>query len=612
MWSMCALLLPFGLVLVVAERNAREQRLFGWFDGNYGDRYNPEKFDSRTYDYIVVGAGAAGLVVANRLTSNEDITVLLLEAGGEPTLSSDIPLLAAALQFTRLNWGYFMEKQENLCQGLVDERMPWPRGRGLGGSSLINFMLMIRGNKHDYVRWNASGNPGWSYEEVLPFFIKSESATIENADDGYHGTDGPVDVVNLPHNLEVVNVFVKACEESGYQYVDYNGENQMGVSRMQSSLTNGRRCSAEKAYFRPARYRSNLYTCLNARVSKVLIRDEVAYGVEYISNNVKYVAYASGEVILSAGTYHSPQILMLSGIGPQDHLTEHDIPLIKNLPVGEKLYDHLAFIGLSFTVNEPIVELFSNILSLKSFWDFTVYGAGPLTVAGIVHALAFMKTSAANYTENYPDMELLFIGGGLQTDYGLIHKRMFGISQKVYDAFWGRIESKYSFSVYPMLLHPKSYGKLKLKSNDPREGPLLYGNFLTDPDQQDLRAIIAAVREVQRISKSPAFRAYDTRQVTYPILGCEDFVYDSDHYWECAIRSISVTLHHQVSTCKMGPETDPESVVDSQFRVHGIENLRVIDTSIIPVTPSGHTNAIAFMIGEKGAHLLLQAYNSFQ
>ncbi|KAF5272045.1 hypothetical protein FQR65_LT05026 [Abscondita terminalis] len=560
------------------------------------------------YDYIIVGSGSAGSAVTSELVKNPNIKVLLLESGGEPWLISEVPLFASVLQFTPLNWGYVTEKQANFCLGLTDELMNWPKGRALGGSSVINYMIHIRGSAFDYDRWAAQNLPGWSYNEMLPIFKALEDAQISGSDAGYRGSRGPLPARDIPYRTGAIDAFVQAAKEVGHSYIDYNGQSQIGVSYVQGTIKNGRRWSAEKAFIRPIRRKNNLKISLNSHVSKVLIDTDTkaAYGVEYVKNGITYKAYARKEVILSAGAFHSPQILMLSGIGPQNHLTELGIPVIKNLPVGEKLYDHLCFLGLIFTVNQPIVAMFLQALTTIGSW--LLFGIGPLTSIGGVEGLVLFKTSVATYPENYPDMELLVLGGHLHTDYELSYKKMFRISDKVYDALWKPLYGKWAFGVLPMLLHPKSFGNLKLRSKDPMDPPKLYGNYLTDPDGHDLRAFLDAIIETKRIFNAPALQRYGATLHNVPVPGCQHLVFDTEPYWECALRHISATLHHQSSTCKMGNNTDPEAVVNEKLQVYGIKDLRVADTSIIPITLSSHTNIPAYAVGKKAAQLILADY----
>ncbi|KAF5286195.1 hypothetical protein FQA39_LY16365 [Lamprigera yunnana] len=577
----------------------RNGRLFDF------DRYpgfeNPPK---NSYDFIVVGSGSAGAALANRLTEIKKWNVLLLETGTVPTIITEVPALSAMWVFTNYNWGYLMEKQANFCLGLTDELMNWPRGKVLGGTSVINYNIHVRGNRHDYDRWEAMGNSGWSYRDLLQYFLKSEDSSVEYHDSSYHQTGGYLSVQDVSFRTKSAHAFVRAAQEVGYEYVDYNGKSQMGVSYVQATTRRGKRCSAEKAYLRVNR--PNLTILTNSRVTKVLIdpTTKAAYGVEYIRNKRYHTARASKEVVLSAGALNSPQLLILSGIGPEGDLKELNIPVLQNLPVGQKLYDHITFLGLIFKVNESIVLQESLIYKSSSLVQFLLEGSGPLTALGGVEAVAYLKTNESTYSENYPNIELLFIGGGLQTDRGRIFRKMFRVNDKVYNGLWKKFEDSFAFSILPVLFHPKSYGYLKLKSKNPFKWPKFYGNYLTDQNGEDLRAFLSAIREAQKIAQAPAFKRYGVEQVSTPIPGCEQHLFDTDNYWECAIRHVTVTLHHQVATCKMGPSNDPEAVVDPKLRVYGIRNLRVADTSIIPTPVSAHTNVPAYMVGEKAADLI--------
>ncbi|XP_044261103.1 glucose dehydrogenase [FAD, quinone]-like [Tribolium madens] len=561
------------------------------------------------YDFIVVGSGSSGSVIANRLTET-NWTVLLLEVGEEATALTDIPVIAPLFQFTDLNWNYLMEKQENMCLGLKDQRMAWPRGRGLGGSTLINYMIHVRGNRRDYNRWAKMGNPGWSYRDIFQYFLKSEDFLVKKQDPGYHTTGGYLGVQDVPYRTPSAHAFVQAAQEAGHKFVDYNGKRQMGVSYVHATTRNGKRSSAEEAFLRPIKHRQNLKISTKSRVTKVLIDPQTrqAHGVEYIKNRKYHKAIASKEVILSAGAFNSPQILMLSGIGPQKHLQELGIPVLEDLPVGQKMYDHITFLGLVFQVNESIVSDQKLLETPESFLKLVLNGSGPLTTLGGVEALLYFKTNVSKDPAPYPDMELIFISGSMNTDLGKFYRKTFRITDEVYNTVWKPLEHKYTFSVLPMLVHPKSYGHLELKSSNPFHWPRFYGNYFTDPDNTDIKTFIAAIREVQRLSKMPTWQKYGIRQVTTKIPGCQNWVFDSDDYWECALRHVTTTLHHQVATCKMGPRNDPEAVVDPELKVYGVRGLRVADTSVIPIPLTAHTNVPAFMIGEKASDLIKETW----
>lgn len=562
-----------------------------------------------TFDFVIVGAGSAGSVLANRLSEVRRWRILLLEAGDEATPYTDIPALAPLFQFTDLNWNYLMEKQDNVALGLEDQKMAWPRGKGIGGSSLINYMIHVRGNKIDYNRWAKQGNPGWSYKDIFKYFVKSEDATLEKSDAGYHAKGGYLGVMDIPYRSESAHAFVRAAQEAGHKYVDYNGKDQMGVSYVQGTLREGKRCSAEKAFLRPIRDRTNLVVSPRSRVVKLLIdpNTKEANGVQYFKDGKLHVARASKEVVLSAGAFSSPQLLMLSGIGPRQHLQDHGIPVLEDLQVGRKMYDHITFIGLSFTVNESIVALQKDVEKASSLLEI-VEGRGPLTNLGGVEALTYIKTKESKDPKNYPDIELIFIGGAMSTDFGEIYRKTFRITDEIYDAIWKPLEKRAVWQVLPMLMHPKSFGFLELNSTDPFDAPKFHGKYFTDPENHDIKTFIAAIREVQRIASMPSMRRYDAQIVSTPVPGCQSFTFDSDAYWECALRHISPTLHHQVTTCKMGPRRDPEAVVDHRLRVHGMKRLRVADTSVIPFPITAHTNVPAMMIGDKLADMLKEEW----
>ncbi|XP_017779939.1 PREDICTED: glucose dehydrogenase [FAD, quinone]-like [Nicrophorus vespilloides] len=573
---------------------------------NYGAQAGPQPYSNaiEEFDFIVVGSGSAGATLATRLSENPKWRVLLLEVGKEPSAITDIPALAASFQLTDYNWGYLMEKQDNIGLGMVDQRMAWPRGRVLGGTSVINYMIHVRGNRGDYKRWKALGNPGWGYEDVLPYFKKLEDYSVAYADAGYRNRGGPIGVQDVSYRSDSVHIFINAAQEAGLKYIDYNGRGSLGVSYVQASTRRGRRCSVENTYLRNARGRPNLVISTLSRVTNLILDGTTVVGVQYIKNRQYHTAKAKKEVILSAGTFNSPQILMLSGIGPKTHLEELGIPVVRDLPVGETLYDHLTFLGLLFKSNDTITINYSDLENPRSFISLVSNGTGPLTSLGGVEALAYIQTNVSREKDKYPDVELIFLGGGFHMDKGALYAKTFRITPKIYDALWKPLEDEQVWTILPMLLHPKSKGNLKLKSKNPYHWPKLFGNSFNDPENLDMKTFIASIREVQRIARTPTFQKFGTEQVKTPIPGCEHLVFDTDEYWSCALMHITGSLHHQVGTCKMGPANDKTAVVDSNLKVYGINRLRVADCSVIPVTLSAHTNIPAIMVGEKAADLI--------
>ncbi|VEN36599.1 unnamed protein product [Callosobruchus maculatus] len=568
--------------------------------------------EENEFDFIIVGSGPSGAALANRLSEEKDWKILLLEAGDEASPITEVPFLCGALEFSKYNWGYKAEKMDGFCKGCIDGRMEWPHGKALGGSTIINYMIYVRGNRLDYDRWESMGNPGWSYKDIFPYFLKSEDAHITQTvkDAGYHEKGGYLGVSDVPFRSGAVDAFVQAAQEAGYPFVDYNGKSQIGVSYVQTNTKDGRRVSSESAFLRPIRHRKNLVIRTGSHATKVLIepRSKKAYGVEYVRNGKKYKALARKEVIISAGGLNSPQLLMLSGIGPKRHLQKVGIPVIKDLPVGEKMYDHATFVGLTFTVNQSIVHKIQDyVTSPESYAAFLKRGAGPFTQIGGVEALTYIKTNASDDPDpTFPDVELIFIGGALSTDAGVVYRRLFNIPRRTYDVLWKPLEGKPAFQVYPMLFHPKSTGYIKLRSRNPLEPPKFYPNYFSDLENHDIKTMIAAIREVQRIVKSPGLQKFGAQIVDTPIPGCEQHAFNSDEYWECGLRSLIGSLYHQVATCKMGPAEDKEAVVDARLRVHGTKGLRVADTSVIPLPVTAHTAEPAYVVGEKGADLIKQ------
>ncbi|XP_055608083.1 glucose dehydrogenase [FAD, quinone]-like [Uranotaenia lowii] len=573
------------------------------FDG-IGEEFNKPKRLLKAYDFIIVGGGNAGAVLANRLSEIPQWKILLIEAGGRDNFFSDVPLFAAYLQSTALNWNFKAEKQNGTCWGIEEERCPMPKGKGLGGSTILNYMIYNRGNKADFDDWAAAGNEGWSYQDVLPYFKKSEGATFADTNNPpKHGKGGPVNVEYVPHRSPLVHVFLEANRQLGRPTIDYNGETQLGAGYLQATTKRGKRVTSASAYLNSLWNRSNLHILTNARATKIFIdpAEKKATGVEFVWQKRKRSAVATKEVILSAGSFQSPQLLMLSGIGPEDHLNELGIPVIKNLPVGETLYDHLCLIAVSFVTNTSMESFDTDRLGLPELIQYKL-GSGTLTVPGALEALAFVKTNISNEVRDIPDIEMLFLGATPASDHGTGSVKGFSWRQEIYDQVYKPYEGKDSFTVGVMLFHPKSKGYLKLKDNNPFHWPLIFTNFLKEPE--DLHTMIEGIKEAVRILETPAMRAIDAKLFDVPIPNCAQHSVGTDAYWECLIRSLATTLHHQVSTCRMGPESDPKAVVSDKLRVHGIDRLRVVDASVFPYITTGHTQAVVYMIAEKAADII--------
>lgn len=395
----------------------------------------------------------------------------------------------------------------------------------------------------------------------------------------------------------------------GIPTIDYNSPEQLGFGYVQVNMRNGRRLSSSKAFLHPNKRRPNLHILPSATVTKLLIdkNTRTAYGVEYVRNRLSSKVRARREVILSAGPIASPQLLMLSGVGPKEHLRSHGIPVIQNLPVGRTLYDHVTYPALIFTLNSTNVSLNENRDgNVQNFLEWSQFGDNVVASPGGVEGIGYIKTPLSNQQDRIPDIELISLGGSLMSDGGATGskavRRGMMISPELFDKVFGAIDNTETWSIFPMLVHPKSVGYLELKDKNPFSHPRIYGNYFTH--RNDVATMIASIRFVQALAATPPFQRFGARLHKANYSMCRGLTYDSDEYWECALRTLTITLHHQIATCRMGPVGDPLAVVDPELRVNGINNLRVVDSSILPRTVSVHTHGPAVMIGEKAADMI--------
>jgi len=527
-----------------------------------------------TYDYVIVGAGTAGSTIAARLSEIPDIKVLLIEAGAYENYIMDIPIIVHFLQLSdEINWKYRTKPSDKYCLGMRDNSCNWPRGKIVGGSSVLNYMIATRGHPEDYDRWAEMGNEGWAYKDVLKYFQRMETIDIPKlrSDNTYHGTKGPLYITHTPYSTPLAKGFLEAGEELGYPTrIDYNGKDMIGFSRIQATLINGTRISSNMAYLLPVRNRKNLHLTIESTVKKVLINhvSNQAVGVEFTKYGQNIFVFARKEVILCAGAIGSPQLLMLSGIGPLKDLTKLGIKVIRDAPVGENLMDHVAYGGLSWTVNAPIsVQMLELINPTRPYMkDFLIRRSGPLTLPGGCEALGFINTKNPEIRSGLPDIELLFIGGALPAD--IIIPKIFGVNRRVSE-IWQKYKGAFGWTVLPMLLKPKSRGRIRLLANDINVKPEIIPNYFDDPD--DIDTMMAGIKVGLSVGRTRAMQAFNSRMIDDVIPGCENHTYNSYAYLECAIRTMSYTIYHYSGTCKMGPRKDPTAIVDPELKVFSLK-----------------------------------------
>ncbi|GAB0093746.1 hypothetical protein DMENIID0001_089200 [Sergentomyia squamirostris] len=568
---------------------------------DYGDIVIQEGFSE--YDFIIVGAGSAGCVLANRLSENPNWKILLLEAGGDPPVESSIPRLFPKIWHGKYSWNYHVESSDQYSISSKNGNF-WPRGKMLGGSSAMNVMYYVRGNDDDYNNWAALGNPTWDWDSVLPYFKKSEmnlNPEIADAFGGYYHSTTGLQAVQLFNSNESINaILVEAALEMGYEFLqDYNADKYIGFTYSQGTFRDGERVSAARAFLLPAMNRPNLDIVKYAHVENLVIDDNgVVSGVNVnLRGEQKFAVTARQEVILSAGSINSPQILMLSGIGPEETLNSLGIPIIKNLPVGKNLQDH-PFINLVFRMDESsAVEINLDEIT-KDFLSYLETHTGYFSTIGSLQTLGYINVRDS--TSRYPDIQIypFFFQKGRTEDIKFLLESV-GYIEPISVAASTAAENSDVLMLFISNIVSKSIGQVDLRSADPADKPCIFANYLSD--EADLEVFLKTIRLYFQFLNTETFTKHEVEFFNIPIPDCDVLEFDSDEYWICYIRHMTSTTFHPVGTAKMGPDSDPDAVVDCKLKVKGTTGLRVIDASIMPVIPRGNTNAPTMMVAEKGA-----------
>lgn len=508
------------------------------------------------------------------------------------------------MQHSVYDWQYYTEKTPRACRAYKNGCF-WPRGKMIGGSHGINGMMYFRGNARDFNDWKSFGNPTWGWEDVLGYFRKSESNQnkeyVRYEGGTYHSDKGPLDVGDYHKMAESPSkMFIEAAKESGYDFVnDLNADKPLGYSIFQGTVRNGQRYSTFKSHVVPVKDRSNLHVIKNAHVTKVEINEDgIATGVRFIYKDSKeLVANSRKEIVVSAGTINSPQLLMLSGVGPRKHLEELGISVKSDLPVGENLQDHLV-VPVYFQIRKS-TEPITTQQRLDEFYQYVMHRTGPLAGVGSANLAGLINTG--NHT-GYPDIETQHYNFKKDspdlTAYMQTSEYQDFIAQTMLDA---NKEAEVAIVIVE-LLRPESAGRIQLKSTNAADHPKIYANYLEN--KEDVETLLRGVKFQAGFVHTKAFRDQEAVLIRVPLPECDVHAYQSDDYWRCYISFVSTTVFHPVGTNKMGPMTDNAAVVDSRLRVMGVDKLRVMDASVMPKMVSANTNAATIMIAEKGSDFI--------
>ncbi|XP_036145891.1 glucose dehydrogenase [FAD, quinone] isoform X2 [Monomorium pharaonis] len=512
------------------------------------------------------GAGSAGAILTAHLAEDKH-SILLLEAGGTAPYFLDIPLLTPIIQKTVYDWQYVTIPQEHACKGLINNQSRWPRGKILGGTSRLNYMAHVLGHQLDYENW-------------FPDFTEMAAQN-----------DKSISISDLRWTTDFANIMLKAVEELNHNVSNTNLYLDIGFSKAQLTMENGKRWSSDKMLYQ--KFNSGLTVLTYAHATKILVDLDKAEGVEFVRFGNKYTATAKKEVILSAGAIESPKLLMLSGIGPRKHLEQLDINVINDLPVGKNLMDHIltgfGLITLNTSLGLNLFEIFNPV----SAYNYFFFGEGPWTSSGIEVLGTFHSSLHTN--ETIPDLQLMILPFSASTDNGFITKGAMGISDEIYNEYFAPLSYQNTITIAPVLLHPKSSGELRLQSNNAFQEPLIDPKYLSNED--DIDTLIEGLYFVKTLLNTTILRAYGASLNRKSFPGCENYIFDTREYWKCYIQHLTMTSYHPAGTCRIG------DVVDTSFKVYNMRNLYVVDASVLPSLPSGNINAPVITLAQKAARI---------
>jgi len=553
----------------------------------------------KQYDYVIVGGGTAGAVLAARLSEDAKSEILLIEAGGDESRNPavEVPIFADQVRGSEADWSYRTVPQRHACKGHVDGVSIWPAGKGLGGSSNLNYMQYLRGSRHDYDDWAAHGAHGWAYKDVLPYFIKSEdNRNGEYVRTVFHGFGGRLSVSDIELS-PVTRIMTSAYGEMGIKRRDVNGRSQYGFAATQATTRYGTRCGSYKAFLKQAKTRDNLHILTFATAKKILFEKKRAVGVLYTYKGEDLTVKARKEVLLAAGTVGSTKLLLLSGVGPRNHLQALKVPVVADLPVGDNLQDHVMADGVQYFSDHYMSISAARAENFLTSWYYTLFGAGMKGSPRFREGTAFVRTRYQPAHIRYP-----LIAFHSVASVNAYEAEQLNVKEEVWNSIHGKPPTRDGLTIFPVLLHPRSKGTVRLKSNNPEDPPLINPNYLADT--ADVKILVEGMHFLRKLGKTKAFGDWELQLNDKILPQCAEHGNWTDMYMECYLRHISLSGYAPVGTCKMGAPGDPTAVVDPILRVRGVKGLRVVDASIIPNAISGNAYAVQIMIAEKASDMI--------